>query len=301
MERYKRTIKGGRQRIVNNINDLPDIQHSETSNFPIYINQVGVSEVKVPFKLDSLYGGTHELIAKVEMTTDLDPQIKGISMSKLLRTLSNYLDKPLKHDLIRKILEEFKIAVETNSKNSSIKFEFEMALNKKSPKSNLVFPQYYQCSFAGRLSGDSFQFSQKVRVPYASYCPCSFSLCNDLKVKGAIGIPHAQRCYADLLVEVKPEHTVWLETLIEVVENSVSNKVYPLLRRVDEQEVAKTAALNLQFVEDSIRRIGNSLNQEELIFDWLVRCTHEENIHTSNAIAVMWKGISGGLNGSKFL
>lgn len=127
---------------MNNIIDnLPDIQHSETSNFPIYINQVGVSDVRVPFKLDSLYGGTHEMIAKVEMMTDLDSKIKGISMSQLLRTLSNYLDKPLKHNLIKKILEEFKTAVETNSKHSSIKFEFEMALNKKAPKSNLVFPQ----------------------------------------------------------------------------------------------------------------------------------------------------------------
>ena len=286
---------------MSNIDNLPDIQHTETSNFPIYINQVGVSSVKIPLRLDSLYGGTHELLAKVEMTTDLDPQIKGISMSQLLRTLSNYLDKPLKHNLIKQILEEFKTAVETNSNHSLIKFEFEMALNKKAPKSNLVFPQYYQCSFAGRLDYDEFRFTQKVMVPYASYCPCSFSLCNNLKEKGLAGIPHAQRCYAELLVEIKPEYTVWLETLIELVENSVSNKVYPLLRRMDEQDVARTAALNLQFVEDSIRRICNALNQEELIFDWLVRCIHEENIHTSDAIAICWKGLKSGFDGTYYL
>jgi len=286
---------------MNDIDNLPDIQHSETSNYPIYINQVGVSNVSVPFKLDSLYGGTHEMVSKVEMVTDLDPKIKGISMSQLLRTLSNYLDKPLKHNLIKHILKEFKTAVETNSNHSLIKFEFEMPLNKKAPKSNLVFPQYYQCSFTGRLDYDDFRFTQKVRVPYASYCPCSFSLCNDLKEKGLNGIPHAQRAYAELLVEVKPEHTVWLETLIELVENSVSNKVYPLLRRMDEQDVARIAASNMQFVEDSIRRICNALNQEELIFDWIIRCVHEENIHTSNAIATCWKGVQGGFNGSKFL
>ena len=117
---------------------LPDIQHSEVPQFQLYINQVGVDNVKVPFILDSLYGGYHELIANVEMSTDLDPEIKGISMSMLLRTLINYLDKPLKHTTIQKILEEFKTAVETDSKHSLIKFEFDMPINK-----NLHYPIWY--------------------------------------------------------------------------------------------------------------------------------------------------------------
>src|SRR5574340_287511 len=109
--------------------DLPDIQHSEKPEFPIYIHQVGVQNVKVPFKLDSRYGGSHELVANVTMTTDLGAEIKGISMSMLLRTLSNYLDQPLKSKLIKKILEEFQKAVETDSKESQLKFEFQLPIH----------------------------------------------------------------------------------------------------------------------------------------------------------------------------
>lgn len=285
----------------NNIDNLPDIQHSEKPSHPLYLNQIGVNNVKVPFILDSIDGNSYNLIANVEMTTDLDPEIKGISMSMLLRSLIKYLDKPLKHDTLKNILEEFKTAVETNSKHSSLKFDFELPITRKAPKSGLEFPQFYPCSFSGRLDDDNFRFFQKVKVQYASYCCCSASLCNHLKENGSNGHPHAQRSFCNLLVEVKPENIVWLETLIDLVENAVSNKVFPILKRIDEQEVARIAYENTQFVEDSIRRICTELNNQELIYDYIVKCVHQESLHTSNAISSVWKGIPNGFTGSYYL
>ena len=278
-------------------NDLPDIQHTATPQFPFYINQIGVDNVKVPFLLDSLYGMRQNLIAKVTMTTDLQDNVKGISMSMLLRTLIKYLDRPLKHGIIKEILQKFKTAVETDSEHSEIKFEFDLPMYRKSPKSNIVFPQFYPCAFAGKLDHDEFRFFQKVRVQYASYCPCSASLCEHL----GQGFPHAQRSFCDLLVEVKEGNVIWLETLIDLIETAVSNKVYPILRRIDEQEVARIAGENPQFVEDSIRRICNALNQQELIHDWIVKCSHEESLHQNNAIAISWKGVEKGFRGTYYL
>jgi GTP cyclohydrolase I len=281
-------------------NNLPDIQHSETSEYPIYLNSVGVEKVKVPFKLDSLYGGTHNLIAEVEMTTDLREDIKGISMGMLLRSLMKYLDKPLKHQIIKQILEEFKTAVETDSEHSLIKFDFELPINKKAPKSNIVFPQYYKCGFVGKLDHDKFRFFQKVQVFYGSYCPCSASLCNHLKDNDLKGFPHAQRSHADLLVEIEDGNIIWLESLIELIENAVKTSMFPVLRRIDEQEVARIAAENPMFVEDSIRRIVHVLNQQDCIYDWIIRCVHMESIHVSNAISTCWKGIEKGFRGTHY-
>ncbi len=289
------------------MNELPDVQHSEAPEFPLYIHQVGVERVKVPFKMDSRYGGSHELVADVTMTTDLEKDKKGISMSMLLRTLSNYLDRPLKSKLIKQILEEFQKAVETDSKESQIKFLFQLPIHKRAPKSGLVFPQYYNCMFEGRLAKDKFTFFEKVIVQYGSYCPCSASLCGHLKEQGINGFPHAQRAFAEVIVKVvdtsisNESPIVWLEDIVDVVENSVKTGTYPLLRRVDEQEVARLAGENPMFVEDAIRRIANGLNGMGSLYDWIVKCTHQESIHTSDAIAVMWKGVEGGLNGSKFL
>lgn len=281
--------------------NLPDIQHTTKPEHQIYINQVGVQNVRVPFLLDSLYGGSHSLIANVTMTTDLREDIKGISMSMLLRTLIKYLQKPLKHDIIKNILEEFKVAVETDSDHSHIKFEFEMPINKMAPKSHIVYPQFYKCSFIGQIDHDEFRFFQKVRVPYASYCPCSASLCENLIENGLYGFPHAQRSFADVLIEVKPENLIWLESIIKWVEESVANNIYPILRRMDEQEVARIASENPQFVEDSIRRIVKCLNNEKDIYDWIVKCIHEESLHTNDAISICWKGIPNGFRGTYYL
>jgi GTP cyclohydrolase FolE2 len=35
--------------------------------------------------------------------------------------------------------------------------------------------------------------------------------------------------------------------------------------------------------------------------DWIVKCSHEESIHTSEAIAINWKGITGGFSGNRYL
>lgn len=283
--------------------NLPDIQCTK----PIIrraIRQVGVEDVEVPFKLESKYGGHHQLMANVSMRTDLDKNKKGISMSRLIRTLSNYLDLPLKKVLIKSILEELRKNV--GGFESYMKFDFKFPIKRLSPVSKNIFPIYYQCRFEGQLKnhpdlGDKFRFFQGVKIQYASYCPCSAELCGDLKQKGSIGYPHAQRSFADILVETHESHYVWLEDIIEAVESGINTLPYPIIKRVDEQEIAKIAAQNPMFVEDAIRFISEDLDAIEGVIDWIVKCNHEESIHTSDAIAINWKGVEGGFNGSRFI
>lgn len=289
---------------------LPDIQCSlPTVRIPI--KQVGVENIEVPFRLESKYGGFHQLNANVSMRTDLDENTKGISMSRLLLTLKPYLDLPLKHVLIKKILEDLTSNIGSNS--SFIKFEFRMPINRKSILTQNSFPIYYKCRFEGQLFkikdenslGDfytnKFKFYQGVKIQYASYCPCSAELCGDLNNKDSKGYPHNQRSYADILVEVCEPNYVWLEDIIECVESRIKTLPYPIIKRVDEQEIARVAAENPMFVEDAIRYISDELNKRSDICDWIVKCTHEESIHTSEAIAINWKGIENGFNGRRYL
>ena len=103
------------------------------------------------------------------------------------------------------------------------------------------------------------------------------------------------------MVEVKPNNIIWLESLIELIENSVKTFTVPILRRSDEQEFARIAFENPMFVEDAIRRISNSLNKQEMVYDWIAKCTHLESIHQSNAISLCYKGVENGFNGTYFL
>jgi len=287
--------------------DLPDIQETRP-RIEIPIQQVGVENVEIPFELESKYGGFTSLVANVSMRTSLDSSIRGISMSRLLLTLKKYLDRPLKHVLIREILEDLRVNI--GSKTSFMKFEFRLPITKKSLISNNEFPIYYKCRFEGQLikwlsAGTKdiplFKFFQGVKIQYTSYCPCSAELCNNLVEKGATGFPHAQRSYVDVLVQVVERHYVWLEDIIETIESVVKTLPYPIVKRIDEQEIARIASENPLFVEDAIREISNAFNKREDFYDWIIKCTHEESIHTSEAIAVNWKGVKGGFDETYYI
>jgi len=277
---------------------LPDIQCSEP-NIAIPIKQVGVENVEVPFKLEFRSGGFCQLNANVSIRTDLDKDTKGISMSRLLLTLKPYLDLPLKQKLIKKILEDLRTNI--GSTSSFMKFNFRMPIMRKSIKSDNEFPIYYKCRFEGQLKNEEFSFFQGVVIQYASYCPCSAELCKHLNENNSAGFPHNQRSFADILVQVKEPNYVWLEDIIETVETKIETLPYPVIKRVDEQEIARVAADNPLFVEDAIRLISNQLNNMGTLYDWIVKCSHEESIHTSEAIAINWKGVEGGFSGRRFL
>jgi GTP cyclohydrolase I len=290
--------------------ELPDIQQNKPS-VEIPINQVGVENVEVPFKLESKYGGFNQMTANVAIRTSLDANTKGISMSRLLLTLKPYLDLPLKSILIKEILE--KIIENVGGSGAYMTFDFRMPIIKKSIISNNQFPIYYKCRFEGQVyevqvtqptgpkkPGLVYRFFQGATVQYASYCPCSAELCSVLDTRG---FPHNQRSFAHIMVEANPysDKYVWLEDIIEAVENVIPTLPYPIIKRVDEQEIARVAGENPMFVEDAIRAISQFLDNVDGICDWIVKCSHEESIHTSEAIAVNWKGISGGFDGRRYL
>ena len=280
-------------------NVLPDIQCSKP-DIPISIRQVGVENVIVPFKLELKNGGFHQLSAKVSLRTNLYKDVKGISMSRLLLTLKPYLDLPLKKKLIHLILKDLRTNLETTE--SYLKFEFLLPLIKKSIKSDNQFPLYYKCRFEGQLlSDDTFKFFQGVQIQYASYCPCSAELCNHLFENESNGFPHNQRSFADILIEGIESSYIWLEDIIEEIEGVIPTLPYPIIKRIDEQAIAEIAAKNPIFVEDAIRIISFLLNNMEMINDWIVKCIHEESIHTSEAIAINWKGIKEGFDGDKYI
>jgi GTP cyclohydrolase I len=277
--------------------ELPDIQGT-LPKIQLPIREVGVGNVQVPFNMESKYGGFKSMVANVSMRTNLDADTKGISMSRLIRTLKNYLDLPLKKNLIELILIDLMKNVE--STESYMRFDFLLPVNRKSVLSDNEFPIFHKCRFEGQMRGKNFKFYQGATVQYASYCPCSAELSNDLKQKGSNGFPHAQRSFAEILIEGESGAYLWLEDIIESVERAIKTIPYPIIKRVDEQAIAEIAANNPIFVEDAIRQISVELDALPT-YDWIVKCSHEESIHTSEAIAVNWKGVSGGFDYKFFL
>jgi GTP cyclohydrolase I len=230
-------------------------------------------------------------------------------MSRLLRTLKPYLDLPLKSKLIEEILKA--MLAKVGGSQAFMKFNFRLPIIRESIKSKNKFPIYYKCRFEGQILTDDvpvtsdtkartslFKFFQGVTVQYASYCPCSAELCNALESRG---FPHNQRSFAYVLIESDRIEYLWLEDLIEAVESVIPTLPYPIIKREDEQEIGRIAAENPMFVEDAIRAISKSVDNIKGVGDWIIKCSHEESIHTSEAIAINWKGVPNGFDGRRFI
>lgn len=278
-------------------NVLPDVQSTEP-NIPIPIKQVGVENLDVPFLLYSKYNNqVFQIITNTSVKCYLDSDKKGISMSRCIRTLKQYINKQLNQNTIKKILYDFRDILESD--DIFMKHKFKFPIFRKSISSDNIFPVYYDAMFEGKLVDNNFHFYQGIKIQYASYCPCSAELTNDLKCRGLSGFPHNQRSFANIVIKTSEDTGIlFLEDINELVENVIKTLPYAIIKREDEQAIAEIASRNPLFVEDAIRLISNELDNTKEILDWYVKCVHEESIHTSEACAINYKGIDNGLNDS---
>lgn len=272
---------------------LPDVQITKP-NIERYLQKVGIQNVNIPLSLRS---GIHkdkdqfyQINAKVNMFVDLDKHIKGINMSRFIRTISKHMTTVLNNQTIKNLLLALKESMDPCD-NVYMEAFFNIPILKKSIVSDHVFPEFYRCGFEARLLKDSFHFFEIVYVPYTSYCPCSAALSkHSMETYNKQGFPHAQRSLATVIIETIPPDTIWLEDLIWLVEKAVVNIPYPIITRNDEQEIAIRAAEHPMFVEDVSREISNLLDLDTRIYDWLLKCEHFESIHTHEAVCVLNKG-----------
>jgi GTP cyclohydrolase I len=114
-------------------------------------------------------------------------------------------------------------------------------------------------------------------VPATSLCPCS----KEISDYGA----HNQRCEMTVRVRIAPGERMWIEELFDLVEMAASTQVFAVLKRPDEKWVTERAFENPKFVEDIVRDLALSLENEERIVWYQVMSENFESIHNHNAYA----------------
>ncbi|MCW3479129.1 GTP cyclohydrolase, FolE2/MptA family [Neisseriaceae bacterium JH1-16] len=96
---------------------------------------------------------------------------------------------------------------------------------------------------------------------------------------------HNQRSHAT--VRVALAEPVWIEELIELVEQQALCELYGLLRRPDEKHVTERAYENPKFVEDMVRDVAARLNADARILAYSVESENFESIHNHSAYALI--------------
>jgi GTP cyclohydrolase I len=166
------------------------------------------------------------------------------------------------------------------SKSAHLEMEFPFFLEKKAPATKSVGLMDYVVRFDASANGKRIDFKVTVIVPVTTLCPCSKAI----SARGA----HNQRGYVTLTVEFKK--IVWIEDLIELIEESASCELYSLLKRPDEKFVTEKAYDNPVFVEDLVRNIALRCNQHPDITWYRVEAENMESIHNHSAYAMIEKG-----------
>ncbi|MEO1513010.1 MAG: GTP cyclohydrolase, FolE2/MptA family, partial [Planctomycetota bacterium] len=94
---------------------------------------------------------------------------------------------------------------------------------------------------------------------------------------------HNQRCRIE--AAVRTTESMWIEDLVEQLEEAASHPVYAVLKRPDEKFVTEAAFDNPKFVEDIIRDLAVGLEACPQIEWYRIKSENFESIHSHNAYA----------------
>lgn len=279
---------------------LPDMQNAHADHISgarVAINQVGISNFKLPLKFKTRAGQVISLETSITGTVSLDKDNKGINMSRILRVFYQFKDDVFTWGEIEKILKTYLDRLE--SEEARLKLFFNYPITQTSLRSNLQGYQYYQVMWEGALNraGQLHRYLQLDFV-YSSTCPCSEMLSEHAReARDAYSIPHSQRSKARVLVELEVDSEMAIEDLVDHCVNALRTETQVIVRREDEQAFAELNGAYVKFVEDAARLLFEELDAEEHILDFQVSIAHLESLHSHDAVAVVTKGIPHGFQG----
>ena len=254
---------------------LVDVQANPDER-QVPIARVGVKNIRFPIAVRDRRQTAQYTVGTIEMSVDLPQQFKGTHMSRFMEILNSY-DGEVSVEAIPGILRIMRrrLAAET----AHLRASFPYFMEKRAPVTDVAGLMSYDCTFDASL-GSEEDFVLTVEVPIATLCPCS----REISARGA----HNQRGLVTL--QARFEGELWIEELVELVEDSASCGLYPVLKRADEKWVTERAYDNPRFVEDLVREITVRLRAVERVTWFHVHVVNFESIHEHDAYAQVEEG-----------
>lgn len=258
-------------KIIGEASKIPDIQGlADTRNLPI--NKVGIKDILHPIIIKQRSGNKQSTIAQFNMYVDLPHDFKGTHMSRFVQILNQHEEQITVHSF-KEMMEEMCELLE--AKSGHIEMSFPYFINKAAPVTKVKSLLDYNVTFIGEIKDNDPTLKVKVLIPVTSLCPCS----KKISSYGA----HNQRSHVTVTVTIND--FIWIEELIDVVEQEASSELYGLLKRPDEKFVTELAYDNPKFVEDMVRDIAVHLDKDERVMEYIVESENFESIHNHSAYA----------------
>lgn len=275
---------------------LPDLQNGpasliEGANVPI--QQVGISNFKLPLKYPTPEGELLTLETSVDGYVGLDAGKKGINMGRIMRTFYKFQHDVFHPDKLEQILKAYKD--DLGSETAFLKLSFNYPMLMESLRSGLSGYQYYSVSIEGKIDEfNNFISYMHLDFEYSSACPCSYELSEHAReTRDVAAIPHSQRSVANVTVQLMDE--MFVDEMVQICREALKTETQVIVKREDEQAFAEMNGAYQKFVEDAARLLYEELNKELRIKDFVVRCAHLESLHSHDAVSRICKGVRNGL------
>lgn len=252
---------------------LKDVQ-GEQDIRKVPLKHVGIKNLHWPIIVKDKTKGIQHTVAEITMAVDLPHDLRGTHMSRFVECLQNLGE--VSPAALEKILDNLKDRL--SSEKAMMEMEFTYFITKTAPISKQEALLDLNCRYRAE-KGEKFELYVCVEVPIHTLCPCS----KEISCYGA----HNQRAVAKL--EVRTKELVWIEELVTMAESGASSPIYPLLKRPDEKFVTEHAYENPRFVEDAVREIAISLENDVRIKWYKVTVESIESIHNHSAFACVEK------------
>ena len=276
---------------------LPDLQNAPASAIVgarAPIQHVGISNFRLPIRYQTRPDGDHPageitLETSVTGTVSLDPDRKGINMSRIMRSFYAHAEKQFSMGVLAGVLEDYK--ADHASLDARIQMRLRYPMRLRALRSGLTGWQYYDIALEiAERAGRRLRIMH-IDYVYSSTCPCSLELSEHARqTRGQLATPHSQRSVARLSVVLEGEDRLWFEDLVELCRRAVPTETQVMVKREDEQAFAELNAANPIFVEDAVRAFAAGLMADPRIGDFRVVASHQESLHSHDAVSVLTRG-----------
>lgn len=292
-----------------------DVQ-ANRPEFSINLTRVGVTDVKKLIKVTRRDKRPIILVSEFDLFVDLPSDRKGANLSRNFEVMDQALEDALNApvyeieqfcgDVAEKLLDRHEYA-----SRAEVRMRSQYMVKRQTPSTGIT-TQEITSIFAETTTYRTDDKQHKTRrmigaeVVGMTACPCAqehvrelvemrlkelnISQANiDAFLRDIPLATHNQRGRGTISIEVGTGYEVPLDTIIEIVEESMSSKIYELLKRTDEAVVVETAHKSPKFVEDCVRVMAHKVVEA---FPYLpddsivtIKQVNEESIHRHNAFA----------------
>lgn len=256
---------------------IADVQSSPDSR-RLAIDQVGIRQIRHPVRVQDRGRRDQHTVAMFNMYVDLPHQFKGTHMSRFVELLNTW-DREITVASFGEVLHRMRELLGASSAHLEMRFPW--FVDKAAPVTGVRSMLDYDVTLLGEVTGGETHVTVRVVVPVTSLCPCS----KEISEYGA----HNQRSH--VTITARTREALWIEDLIDLVEEEASCEIYGLLKRPDEKYVTERAYDNPKFVEDMVRDVAARMNADPRIEAYVVESENFESIHNHSAYALIRKGM----------